>query len=46
MNGFEGFYVLFAWGWALLAALGLTIYRTCMQKSEIVEESQNHKILP
>lgn len=46
MNGFEGFYVLFAWGWTLLVALGLTIYRSCKAKSEVVEESQNQKILP
>lgn len=46
MNGFEGYYVLFAWGWALLTALGLSIYRSFQTKSEVVEESQKQKILP
>ena len=37
-NGFEGYYVIIAWGWCFLAAIGMTIYRTCMQKNEEVQE--------
>ncbi|CAD8175277.1 unnamed protein product [Paramecium pentaurelia] len=44
LYGFEGTYILFAWGWAILLSLAITIIRRCQQKkielSDLEEQKQ------
>ncbi|CAD8198021.1 unnamed protein product [Paramecium pentaurelia] len=39
--GFDWQYVLFAWGWAILFAIGLTLYRTCIKKNVILQDDED-----
>ncbi|CAD8125014.1 unnamed protein product [Paramecium sonneborni] len=42
--GFEWQYVLFAWGWAILFAIGFTVYRQCIKKNNTIQQEEEEYI--